>query len=256
MISEWTDLGEALEVAGLWTDEQRAIALDLLGIRIEMRATTQKVPAATDADALKTLVQDQLNRLNDELDRGLLAMDSATQAYAAAGGPLEEDQYSKNLRTYEACATRDYYRSRAELLAGREKQASGDAAPAAPSAGPAERPSARAAWSPPASKAEPEIPERPIGSRAAARFVEEATEQFQVDPALSGVANAKPMSFKVPFAVDEDESEIDAETDVESEPESVAEPVTVAEPAPVVRQPGGRCQECLEGGDGERSSRS
>ena len=240
MISEWTDLEEALDVAGLWTDEQRAISLDLLGIRIEMRATTQKVPAATEAEALKTLVQNQLKRLNDELDRGLLAMDSATQAYAAAGGPLEEDQYSKNLRKYEACATRDYYRSRAELLAGREKQASGDAAPAAPFGRPGRTALGQGSVVSPASKAEPEIPGRPIGSKAAARFVEEATEQFQVDPALSGVANAKPMSLKVPFAVVEDESEVEPETDeVPAEPETVilADPVTLAEPVAVVPQP-------------------
>ena len=86
-IQAWEDLGEVIEVAGSWGPAHLALAFDLLGVRAEMRATSRKVPAATDTATLGGLVRRELDRLREALASCLAPLDRAAQAMTEVGPP-------------------------------------------------------------------------------------------------------------------------------------------------------------------------
>jgi hypothetical protein len=136
-VERWEGLAEAVEVRGEWTDEQRRLAFDLLGVPLEFRATSRRVPAASDTGALVELAERELERHRHRLEDRLLDVDEAWRAMAAAGMPFEEDATTRSLRRAEAMLRRVRDRARAELLRVRA-----EAGAAAPAGGPSPAPAA------------------------------------------------------------------------------------------------------------------
>jgi hypothetical protein len=115
LLERWEGLGEVLQSNGAWDERQRRLAFDLLGVPDELRDGSRKVPPACDAPALAALVAAQVDRLGEEQEATLNALDEATQALAAAGMAIEEDAATRRLRRYEASARRELRWSLAEL---------------------------------------------------------------------------------------------------------------------------------------------
>ncbi len=133
LIERWELLGEILRNTGAWTDDQRRLALDLLGVPVALRDGGDILPPAADAEALAALVADQVAMLHEDQEAVLDALDRTERSMALAGMPAEEDAASARLRKYEASCRRALNAARAELLRLREATATAAGpAPAGP----------------------------------------------------------------------------------------------------------------------------
>ena len=130
LIERWEGLAMALRAHGRWTEAQRSLAFDMLGVAPELRDGDYLVPAADDEGNLAALIMGELNRLRDRRERTLVELDSAEREMTAWGMPLEEDAATARLRKYESACRRDLNRSLAEL---RRSQSGGAATTAEPS---------------------------------------------------------------------------------------------------------------------------
>jgi hypothetical protein len=115
LIERWEALGEIVEVNGRWSDDQRRLAFDLLGVPAELRDGSRRVPAADDAEGLAALVSQELAALYERRETTLEAKDRAELGMAAWGMPLEEDPQTARLRKYERACRRDLSWALAEL---------------------------------------------------------------------------------------------------------------------------------------------
>src|SRR5262249_36388592 len=116
ILENWSGLSDSLSTNGRWNDDQRSLALDLLGVAPVHRDGTTRVPPDADAATLAALVEAEIDRLHDRLESGLLNLDEAERAMAAAGMPTEEDAQTRRLRRYEAAARRALNSAKTELL--------------------------------------------------------------------------------------------------------------------------------------------
>ncbi len=123
LIERWELLGAILKNTGAWTDEQRRLALDLLGVPAELRDGGDILPPADDIEALAELIADQVAMLHDDQEGVLDALDAKDRSMALAGMPAEEDATSARLRKYEGSCRRAFNAARAELLRLREAKA-------------------------------------------------------------------------------------------------------------------------------------
>ncbi len=73
------------------------------------------VPAATNAAALETLVRSQIDRLRDDKEAALDAIDSHEQELASLGMPLTEDAITRRLRKTETALNRVWRTTLEEL---------------------------------------------------------------------------------------------------------------------------------------------
>jgi hypothetical protein len=122
LIERWELLGEILKNKGAWTDAQRRLALDLLGVPVELRDGNDIVPPADDVEAMAELVADQIAMLAEDQEGVLDALDAEERSLALEGMPAEEDAASSRLRKYEASCRRAFHAARAELLRLREAE--------------------------------------------------------------------------------------------------------------------------------------
>ena len=127
LIERWEGLAMALRAHGRWTEAQRSLAFDMLGVAPELRDGDYLVPAADDEGNLAALIMGELNRLRQRRDSTLTELDSAEREMTAWGMPLEEDAATARLRKYESACRRDLNRSLAEL---RRSQSGGGGAAA------------------------------------------------------------------------------------------------------------------------------
>ncbi len=133
LIERWEALGTILRNTGAWTDDQRRLALDLLGVPAELRDGGDILPPADDIEALAELAAEQVAMLQDDQEGVLDALDAKDRSMALAGMPAEEDAPSARLRKYEASCRRAFNAARAELLRLREAKApAGESAKASP----------------------------------------------------------------------------------------------------------------------------
>jgi hypothetical protein len=98
LLYNWEGLGDSLRSNGRWTEPQRELAYDLLGVAEVLRPGSVKVPAADDAPALESLVEREIERLRDRLPR-LITQARAAQVRAARGVPTEPDAETRRLRS-------------------------------------------------------------------------------------------------------------------------------------------------------------
>ncbi len=120
LIERWEALGEILGTNGRWSDDQRRLAFDLLGVPADLRDGSVKVPPADDAAGLAALVSRQVADLRVRQEDYLDESDEAERGMAAWGMPLEEDPITARLRKYERSCRGDLNRALAELRKVRE----------------------------------------------------------------------------------------------------------------------------------------
>jgi hypothetical protein len=106
LLFNWEGLGDSLRSNGRFTEPQRELAYDLLGIPEVLRPGSVKVPAADDAVALGGLVEREIERLNGKLLL-LATEDGAARRRAIRGVPTEPDSETRRLR---ASASRSHGR--------------------------------------------------------------------------------------------------------------------------------------------------
>jgi hypothetical protein len=116
MIERWEGLAQIAASCGDWDAAQRRMALDLLGIPIELQPGCSAIAPPGDKEALIALATQQIERLRTLIDVVLDDQDAQNQADAIAGILAADDADTKLLRTYERSARRDYDRAHAELL--------------------------------------------------------------------------------------------------------------------------------------------
>jgi hypothetical protein len=123
-------LGERWELLGLiaantgdWTEEQRRMALDLLGIPAALREGSEMLPAPGDAEGMAELVAFQLDILRQDREAILDKLDAEERGMALEGMSMEEDATTARLRKYEGSCRRAFNAAKAELLRLREAEA-------------------------------------------------------------------------------------------------------------------------------------
>ncbi|WZO99102.1 hypothetical protein EP7_000695 [Isosphaeraceae bacterium EP7] len=109
MIDRWRALGHALDKAGTWTDEQAALALDLLGIAPELRDLPGPLDPTDETSPLdhrQDLVDDQLERLLGRKESGLDDIEEDEREAAILGLSTGDDRTLNLLRRYETASFR------------------------------------------------------------------------------------------------------------------------------------------------------
>ncbi|WZO98270.1 hypothetical protein EP7_005330 [Isosphaeraceae bacterium EP7] len=109
LIGRWQALGHALDKTGAWTDEQRTMALDLLGVDLAARDMPMFLDVDDDATSLgarQALVDDQLERLHARKESSLDDIEDDRREAAAKGLFTVEDPALVLLRRYETASFR------------------------------------------------------------------------------------------------------------------------------------------------------
>lgn len=135
LIERWEGLRLALIQNGGWSQAQRGLALDLLGVPEALRDCCPRVPEDADAPTLTTLVDRQLSDLNARRSDVLAPLDDAERERASAGFPITDDPTVRMIRRWETSAQRLLFRSDDELRR-RQRAANPDGPAPAPVAAP------------------------------------------------------------------------------------------------------------------------
>ena len=152
LLERWEGLDESLRSLGGWDEAQRRLAFDLLGVPLELRLGSTRVPPPADAEGLAGLIRREVARLRDDRDAVLDELDDAERSMAVLGMPLDEDATTARLRRYEASCRRAMNWAHSEL-----RRLKSDASPA------------------PKTPAEPEPP-RPTLPKSAVAFLAKRSE--------------------------------------------------------------------------------
>jgi hypothetical protein len=109
MIDRWRALGHALDKGGEWTDEQKTLALDLLGIEAELRDQPTPLDPTDETGPLdhrQALVDDQLERLLDRKRDSLDDIEEDDREAVLQGFSTVDDRTLILLRRYETASFR------------------------------------------------------------------------------------------------------------------------------------------------------
>lgn len=109
LIERWHALGEILRTAGEWDDDQRTLALNLLGTPPELRQGNRLLPPDADPETLSHLVADQIATLRAHQRESLDILDAEDRELTQLGAPAEDDRPTRLLRRYEAGCRRALY---------------------------------------------------------------------------------------------------------------------------------------------------
>ena len=112
LIEHWDGLAQVLVSLGDWDDEQRRLALDLLGTPAELRDGHRRLPGPAD---LPEFVQGQISRLRGLQDSYLNDQDEDQRTQAGFGMPTTDDPTTANLQRYERSCRRALRWARGEL---------------------------------------------------------------------------------------------------------------------------------------------
>jgi bifunctional DNA-binding transcriptional regulator/antitoxin component of YhaV-PrlF toxin-antitoxin module len=112
LIHRWQGLADVLERGLEWTEKEQALALDLLGIPLELRDSVGISPG----DPVKEMVAREIERLAKFKAEALDELDQTEQKLAERGHEVVPDRERLRLRRYEASCIREMCRARAALL--------------------------------------------------------------------------------------------------------------------------------------------
>jgi hypothetical protein len=98
-LEQWRGLQRAAASNGRWTEPERQLCFDLLGILSCLRNDTTRVPAADDVPRLLALCAGEIARLEDKLARVLEPRDSAAQDRARLGLPAVQNAAMRTLKS-------------------------------------------------------------------------------------------------------------------------------------------------------------
>ncbi|WZO95783.1 hypothetical protein EP7_002753 [Isosphaeraceae bacterium EP7] len=122
----WRALGKVLEKKGSWSDEQKSLALDLMGVAAEVRAMDSPLDAPEGVDAaiyLRELVESELESLSLRQEESLDAIDDDLREATSLGLIAVDDPTLVLLRRYETASFRRQRWALDMLHKGRQKPA-------------------------------------------------------------------------------------------------------------------------------------
>jgi hypothetical protein len=119
LLALWSGILEAVETNGALDEAQHVLVHDLLAVPLVLRNGSQRVPAATDAPALKELANSEMNRLRRLQIEQLVALDEQWKALALAGMPYAADADTRNFKRYETTARNNLNQAREEFRRAR-----------------------------------------------------------------------------------------------------------------------------------------
>ncbi|WZO98983.1 hypothetical protein EP7_000574 [Isosphaeraceae bacterium EP7] len=122
----WRALGKVLEKKGFWTDEQKSLALDLMGVSAEVREMDSPLDAPEGIDAaiyLRELVESELESLSMRQEESLDAIDDDLREATSLGLIAVDDPTLVLLRRYETASFRRQRWALDMLRKGRQKPA-------------------------------------------------------------------------------------------------------------------------------------
>jgi hypothetical protein len=163
LIERWEGLGRIIRQVGEWDDSQRSMALDMLGVPLELRSGTTAVdPPEGDLSEAKVfrllLVEAELERLRRRKARAFDLLDENDRESAQAGIGAELSKPLKLIARYESAAWRRQ-QAALKILNGRPKP------PEPVAINPAASPKAAPPASPPRPEVRDDPPFRPAGSK-------------------------------------------------------------------------------------------
>jgi hypothetical protein len=129
LLEKWTQLRWPLEANCVWTEAQRSVAFDLLGIEVEFRDQHPLVRPDADVATLTRVVDQEVGRLQDLMEERLLRSDETHQEAAKVGLTPEADSTTRNLMKHENRHWREFQRLKQELLEYRALRAATGAEP-------------------------------------------------------------------------------------------------------------------------------
>jgi hypothetical protein len=133
-IERWEGIRTIIREKGAADEDLHRLACDLVGLPIELRSGSYKVPLVSDAMGLAALADREIERLRHRQKAVLARRDENRRLMASEAMPVVEDPNTTRLRRNEAAIRRVYREAEARL----EKR--GQEPAAAPASGPAERP--------------------------------------------------------------------------------------------------------------------
>jgi hypothetical protein len=130
----WRRLRLALDEAGSWTDDQRRMALDLLGVPLELREKGQTEldarPGQDPHAVARAVIDRELKYLHTpELAEAREELDEANRIMAASAMPMTISRETKLTRRYEAAHARRAREAMAEFLSARASSGDQDGDP-------------------------------------------------------------------------------------------------------------------------------
>ncbi len=122
LIQRWEGLAAVAGSGVDWDEEQRRLAMDLLGTPLVLRAGNSKLlPPAGDTAGLAALAAREIARLQEKLVTRLDELDEYSQEEALVGLSPEPDPTTKRLDRYEAIFNRAYNKAETELTRVRKE---------------------------------------------------------------------------------------------------------------------------------------
>jgi hypothetical protein len=115
LIRDWQGLAVAIETTGDWNEDQRSLALDLLGVSHVLRVGNGLFPPTLDKATLAQTAAREIARLAARKDTWLDEHDEYNQDDTLQGLDHDENATTKRLKRYENMAKRDYDKAFAEL---------------------------------------------------------------------------------------------------------------------------------------------
>ncbi|WZO96875.1 hypothetical protein EP7_003880 [Isosphaeraceae bacterium EP7] len=109
LMMRWRALGKVLAKAGGWSDEQRSLAMDLMGVAADVRAMDSPLDAPEGIDAgeyLRELVEFELEGLAARQEEALDAIDDDLREATSMGLIAVDDPTLVLLRRYETASFR------------------------------------------------------------------------------------------------------------------------------------------------------
>jgi hypothetical protein len=138
MIARWEALGRILRETGMWTEAQRSLALDLLGVPPELRDggrtpvdARESIPQDDRRAFRLRVVDDQIARLTTRKDEILDPLDAEERAVAETSIGAEMTAPLQRLHRYESACSRRYSKALKYFL-DRDRKRKPAEAPRAP----------------------------------------------------------------------------------------------------------------------------
>jgi hypothetical protein len=110
-LERWIGLRDAVATNGKLTDAQRALCFDLLGVSPLLRDNTRLVPAADDAEGLKSFLAQQVTRIETRIETELKDRDVRAQEDARRGLATARDAETRRVRSNAARAHKRFARA-------------------------------------------------------------------------------------------------------------------------------------------------
>jgi len=177
LIERWETLGRIAGSGQVWTDPQRSLAMDLLGIPVALREGLDSFdpgPGQSPASAQREVAESERARLVRLCERALVARDESESSLACSGVSLSFTPAMTRLHRHEALWSREFHRAFAEFR--RATRPPADAEPRAPR--PLTAPSAPVEPTPPPSDL-PEIDLATLDRVLMARLIQARASEFE-----------------------------------------------------------------------------